>query len=88
MTFEELGQSLFERCGSRDAVSLALGYFPAWKAFELKDTFGLPLIVTAMEVHKHGLKMDYLGLRYEFAKHGADGDAEVAAVKREMELVA
>jgi hypothetical protein len=32
--------------------------------------------------------MDYLGLRYEFAKHGADGDAEVAAVKREMELVA
>jgi hypothetical protein len=67
---ERLGRELLDQFGSREGVSVALGYFPAWKAYFYKETFGLPLIEQMLWAKRHGLRMDWGGLEYEFGKHG------------------
>lgn len=85
--FVILAETLFrESGGSREAASVACGYFPAWKAFELKDTFGLPLVVQADAVRRHDLKMDWMGIEYEGAKRGMDLRAEIEEAKKELLL--
>ena len=83
---EEGAECLLSILGSRESIAFYFGYFPAWRAWELKDTYGLPLIHCAMRCKEHGLSMDWMGIRYEAAKRGADVDGEVAEAQREMQL--
>lgn len=88
MTLEQFGQKMLDDLGSREAVSMALGYFPAWKAWDLKETYGLPLIVTAMRCKQAGLKMDWSGILAEAKARGANIGAEIEEAKHELLLVA
>lgn len=85
---ESFGANMLAELGSREAVSIACGYYPAWKAWDLKETYGLPLVVTAMRCKQKGLKMDWGGIALEAARRGADVDAEIAEAKHELLLVA
>ena len=50
MTLKDLGQELLAATGSREGVSIACGYFPAWKAAELYDTHGLHPAAVGVEL--------------------------------------
>jgi hypothetical protein len=84
---ETLAQSLFDKLGSRECVSLACGYYPASKAWHMKETYGFPLIELAIWCRKKNLEMDWDGIRLEAYRRGADIDGEVEEAKREMRLV-
>jgi alanyl-tRNA synthetase len=67
-----LGAELLAKHGSREAVSIACGYFPAWQAAELYDTYGLHPADMLQRLKKAGLKFDWGGFEYEMAKRGGD----------------
>lgn len=79
---EEMLTELLAEVGSKEAVSMSFGYFPAWKSFELKDTFGLALVDQAIRIKESGLKLDYCGIEYEGAKRGMDLKPEIEEAKR------
>jgi len=78
---ELLGQALLDQYGSREGVSIACGYFPAWKAAELYDSHGLHPADMLPILYAHGLRMDWGGFEYEMAKRGADVSGIIAEGK-------
>jgi len=81
---EQLGIELLEKCGgNKYKVAISLGYLPAALAWQVKSTYGLPLVNIADHARSKGLKMDWHGIEHEAAKEGADIRGEIEEAKRE-----
>lgn len=80
-----------EEMPGRVSVAMGLGYMDARSAVDLMQTYGFPLVMTAIEAGKAGLRMDWGGLEgelYLIGKTRESARETVRGLRREVEQFA